>query len=318
MFRVALTGGSGMIGSDLLIRLLKKRYFVKVIDNLTSGRVENLEKAKDFDNFKFLKGDIKDINTLTKFFKDTDLIFHLAANPDIKFRNGDPTDKDLKENTIGTYNVLEAARINNVGKIVFTSSSAIYGEPSLFPTPENYGPLIPISLYGASKLADEALITSFSNLFDIKAWIFRLANVVGDKSRKKGTTVLTDFIKKLRDNPKHLEILGNGNQKKSFLWVEDCIDGMLNIIEKANGNTNIINLGNTDSITVKEIASIVVEKMNLKNVEISYTGGDRGWKGDSPLMLLDTSLAKRYGWSAKYSSRDAVKKSAEILIDKEL
>jgi len=314
MSKIIVTGGAGMIGSSLVLKLLEKGNSVLVLDNLSSGKIENLSIANKYKNFDIQETDIKNLKSLIKSFKGVDQIFHLAANPDIKFSTGDSTDKDLKENTIGTYNVLEAARLNKVKKIVFTSSSAIYGEPTVFPTPENYGPLKPISLYGASKLADEALITSFSHLFDIQVWIFRLANVVGDKSRKRGTTVLTDFIEKLKKNPKHLEILGNGKQKKSFIWVEDCLEGMLTVIEKAKENVNIVNMGNIDSITIDEIAQAVILKMGLKGVKISYTGGVRGWKGDSPLMLIDTTKAKSYGWSAKYSSREAIEKSAEILI----
>lgn len=314
MSKIVVTGGAGMIGSSIVLELLKQGSEVLTLDNLSSGKIENLSEAKKFKNFKFEKADVKNLNILVNHFKKAETIFHLAANPDIKFSPGDRTDKDLKENTIGTYNVLEAARLNNIHKIIFTSSSAVYGEPAIFPTPENYGPLKPISLYGASKLADESLITSFSHLFDIQSWIFRLANVVGNKSRKKGTTVLTDFIKKLQVNPKELEILGNGKQKKSFLWVEDCINGILALTEKANDKTNLINLGNNDSITIDEIAKIVISEMKLKNVKIRYTGGERGWKGDSPHMLLDTSYAKKLGWSAEFNSKEAIIKSARSLI----
>lgn len=314
MSKIIVTGGAGMIGSSLVLKLLEKENEVLVLDNLTSGKIENLSKAQKFKNFKFENADIKNLNSLIKYFNGAEEIFHLAANPDIKFTPGESTDKDLNENTIGTYNVLEAARLNHVQKIIFTSSSAVYGEPLVFPTPENYGPLKPISLYGASKLADEALITSFSHLFDIQAWIFRLANVVGDKSRKKGTTVLTDFIQKLQKNPKKLEILGNGKQKKSFLWIDDCIDGILTMVNKSKNKVNLMNLGNCDSITIDEISKIVISKMGLKNVKISYTGGERGWKGDSPLMLLDTKIAKSLAWKAHYSSAEAIAKSAEKLI----
>lgn len=315
MSKIIVTGGAGMIGSSLVQKLLKNGNNVLVIDNLSSGKIENLSSAKKFSNFKFQKADIKNLSSLVELFQKADCIFHLAANPDIKFNLQDATDKDLKENTIGTYNVLEAARINKVKKIVFTSSSAVYGEPTIFPTPENYGPLKPISLYGASKLAGEALITSFSHLFDMRAWIFRLANVAGEKSRKRGTTVLTDFIQKLQKNPKKLEILGNGKQKKSFLWIDDCVEGIIKITEKANEEVNVVNLGNKDSITVDEIAAVVIDKMDLKDIKIFHTGGERGWKGDSPLMLLNTSLAKSLGWQAKLSSEKAIEKSAEKLIE---
>ena len=315
MINYFVTGGAGMIGSGLVIRLLKAGNRVTVFDNLSSGKIENLDEAKSFDGFKFIEGDIKNLKAITDSLIGSDFIFHLAANPDIKFLEGDPTDKDLKENTIGTFNVLEGARVNKIKKFVFSSSSAVYGEPNIFPTPEGYGPLEPISLYGASKLAGEGLITSYSHLFDIQAWIFRFANVVGDKSRKRGTTVLTDFIGKLKKNPKQLEILGNGKQKKSFLWVEDCLDGMLKVTENAKEKVNIVNLGNSDSITIDDLAKTVVDKMGLENVETTHTGGDRGWRGDSPQMLLDVTKAKKYGWIAKYSSREAIERSAEKLIE---
>lgn len=311
-----ITGGAGCIGSELAARLLKEGNEVVVYDNLSSGKIEHIKDFMDNKKFKFVEGDILDMNFLTKSMKGCDFVFHLAANSFIKYFPGDTTDRDLKINTIGTYNILEVMRLNGVKKIAFTSTSPIYGEAKIMPTPENYEPLETVSLYAASKVAGETLISSFSHMFGMQSWIFRIANTVGGKSRKIGGTIISDFVEKLRKNPKELEILGDGQQSKSYMTVDDCINGMLYCIKHANERVNIFNVGPDDSVTVNEIAQIVVEEMDLKKVKFRYTGGDRGWLGDVPRFLLDTKKIRKLGWKPNYTSNEAVRIATRNLLGK--
>jgi len=304
-----VTGGAGFIGSNLVDALLEKGYEVTVYDNLSLGTKDRLKQHLNNNNFTFVNADLLDFQKLSSSIKDHEVIFHLAANSDIS--NNNVTDIDLKQGTLATYNVLEAMRLNGIKKIVYSSTSAVYGEPKVMPTPEDYGPLQPISLYGASKLACEGLMTAFSHNFDFQVWIFRFANIIG----KKGTHgVLVDFIRKLRNNPKELEILGDGKQKKSYLEVMECVDGILFGLEKAKEQVNVYNLGCNSSTQVDTIANIIVEEMSLKNVKFRYTGGRRGWKGDVPVMSLDVSKINKLGWKAKLTSDEAVRKSVKDLL----
>lgn len=313
---ILVTGGAGCIGSDLVKELLKK-HNVTVLDNLSSGKNEHIQEFTGDDNFELAEGDVLDKDVLSAVMKNKDMVFHLAANPDIKFVPGERTDKDLQQNTIATYNVLDSMQMNNVKKIAFSSSSVVYGKADKMPTPEDYGPLKPTSLYGASKLACEGLISAYCHMFDMKGWIFRFANIVGDKSRKKGRTVISDFIFKLKENPKELEVLGDGKQSKSYMLVDDCVAGMLFAIEHANDKVNIFNLSTTDSITVDKIAEIVIGEMRLKNVKLKYTGSAGGWPGDITNFLLDVNKLKKLGWATKYSSEEAVRMAARRMLEKE-
>lgn len=309
-----VTGGAGCIGSELAARLLNEGHGVVVFDNLSSGKLEHIKDLIGSKKFRFVKGSILNLKLLAKSMKGCDFVFHLAANSFIKFKAVDPTDNDLKHNTIGTYNVLEAMRLNGIKKIAFTSTSPIYGEAKKVPTPENYGPLETISLYAASKVAGETLISSFSHMFGMQSWIFRIANTVGGKSRKVGGTIISDFIEKLRKNPKELEILGNGRQSKSYMTVDDCIDGMLYGIKHANDTVNIFNVGSDDSVTINEIARIVIDEMGLKDAKIKYSGGDRGWVGDVPKFQLSVEKINRLGWKAKHTSKEAVRIAARQML----
>jgi UDP-glucose 4-epimerase len=312
--RSFVTGGAGFIGSHLVDRLLKDGGEVTVFDNLCSGKMEFLEKHENDPNFTFIKGDILDLDALKENIKGSDLVFHIAANPDIRLGT-EVTDTDLKQGTVATYNVLESMRLNEVKKIVFSSSSAIYGEAALIPTPENYGPVIPISLYAASKLASEALITAYSYTFNMEGWIFRFANVIGDRGTHG---ILVDFIRKLRTNPAELEILGDGRQSKSYLLVQECVDGIIYAINNSHEKINIYNLGSSDQIDVTRIAEIVVEEMGLKldEVNFNYTGGKRGWRGDVPQMRLDVDKIKELGWMAENDSENAIRLSVKALLSK--
>jgi len=310
--RVLVTGGAGFIGSHLVEELLRKGYQVTVYDNLSSGKEEFLREHLGRKNFKFVKGDLLDFRTLTEVVKGQDLVCHLAANPDIR-KGSEQPDLDLKQNTLATFNLLEAMRLSEVRLLSFSSSSTVYGEAKLFPTPEDYGPLLPISLYGAGKLAAEGLISAYCHTFGFRAWIFRFANIVGPKQTHG---VIVDFLEKLRRNPNELEILGDGNQTKSYLWVKDCVKGMLLAMERSEGELNVFNLGNVDRITVRRVAEIVCEETGLRP-SFRFTGGRRGWPGDVPEMMLDITRICLLGWRPRYSSEEAVRKTVRILLGKE-
>lgn len=305
--KVLVTGGAGFIGSHLVDRLIKEGNEVIVLDNLSTGKRENIQQHFSNPNFKFYRVELL-TDKIDKYFKSVDEVWHLAANPDVRAALKD-TKVDINQNILITYNVLEAMRKNDVRRILFTSSSTVYGEAKKIPTPEDYAPLIPISLYGATKLACEALISAYCYTFDMNAVIFRLANIIGPRSTHG---VIYDFINKLRKNPNELEILGDGNQKKSYLHIDDCIEAMLIGVKNAKEKTEIFNVGSEDWITVKKIAKMVSEEMRL-NPKFKFIGGKRGWKGDVPLMLLDVSKIKSIGWKPKYNSFEAVRITVKCL-----
>jgi UDP-glucose 4-epimerase len=301
-----VTGGAGFIGSNIVDRLIANpENSVTVYDNLSTGKREFLVEHESNERFKFIQGDLLNLDKVKESISGHDFVFHMAANADIRLGT-DKTDTDLKNGIRATYNVLESMRIASVPKIAFSSSSTVYGEANVMPTPENYGPLIPISLYGGAKLGAEALITAFTHSFDLQAWIFRFANIIG----RRGTHgVIIDFVNKLKNNPNELEILGDGKQQKSYLLVDECIDSMLFAIEHANDKVNIFNLGCTDHLSVTRIGELIVEAMGLKDVEFKFTGGARGWTGDIPKMLLDTNKIQALGWSSQLNSEGAIRQA---------
>jgi UDP-glucose 4-epimerase len=303
-----VTGGAGFIGSHLVDKLMEK-CSVTVYDSLSLGKESHIRHHFDNKNFKFIKADLLDFDTLNKTIQGHDVVFHLAANSDIS--NNKVTDIDLKVGTIATYNVLEAMRLNRIKKIVFSSTSSIYGEARIKPTPEDYGPLFPISYYGASKLACEALISTFCHNFQMQSWIFRLANIAGDRGTHG---VIIDFIKKLEKNNKELEILGDGEQAKPYLYVKDCVDGMLYGFSNSNEEVNYFNLSSEGSTKVKTIASILVEEIELKNVKFKFTGTARGWSGDVPRVEMDTRKLAKLGWKSKMSSDESLRKAIKELL----
>jgi UDP-glucose 4-epimerase len=308
--RILVTGGAGFIGSYLVDRLIEKGNIIAVFDNLSSGKIGFIEKHLENPNFTLIKGDLLDQKEIERGCRDVDFVFHVAANPDVRLGTSD-TKVHFDQNILATYNLLEAMRKNSVKKIAFTSTSTIYGEAHIMPTPENYGPLIPISLYGASKLACEALITSYSHTFDIQAWIFRFANIVGPRSTHG---IIVDFIKKLRENPTQLEILGDGKQEKSYLHVSECVDAIFYAIEESKKDVNIFNIGSEDTISATRIGEMIIEEMRLSDVRFTYTGGNRGWKGDVPRMRLDIGELKAIGWKPVYTSERSVRETARALI----
>lgn len=309
--RNLVTGGAGCIGSDLAAMLLSRGEEVTVADNLSSGKIEHIEPLRANAGFRFLEGDLENSSFVESLMDGVDMVWHLAANPDVKFVEGDPTDKDLRQNTVCTYNVLEGMRRAGIRKLVFSSTSAIYGISPVQPIPESAFCPQPISLYGATKLGCEAMISAFANLFAMRCWIFRFANIVGPKVRKKGRTVIGDFILRLQQTPEKLLILGDGKQAKSYLLSEECVEAMLFAVEHAQEPLSVYNLGCDDSLLVTRIAALVVEAMGLSNVRYEFTGGEGGWPGDVPRFRLDVSAINRLGWKARLNSEQAVRRAIE-------
>jgi len=305
-----VTGGAGFIGSHLVDRLMKEGKEVTIYDNLASGSDENIKQHFGKKNFKFIKADLLDSDNLKKVMKDQEIIWHLGANTDIPGGNR-MTKFDLKNCTIATWNVLEAIRELGLKKILFTSSATVYGEAPPISLSETYGPLLPISLYGAGKLAGEGLMSAYSHLFSIQAWIFRFANVVGARMNHG---VIFDFIQKLRKNPKELEILGDGKQEKPFFLVEDCIEGMFCAFQNSDKQCDVYNLGSDSFTSVTKIGQIVAEEMGLKEVKFKYTGGKRGWLGDVPIVHFNIEKMKKFGWQPSYNSDEAVRIACQRLL----
>jgi UDP-glucose 4-epimerase len=313
--KVLVTGGAGFIGSHLVDALMTRGAKVCVFDNLSTGTQQNIKQWLNNPNFTFIKGDLLKPTDLKKLEEEHyDLVFHLAANPEVRIGLTNPH-IHFQQNIVATHNLLESLRkTKNTPTIIFTSTSTVYGEPTKMPTLEDYAPLKPISTYGASKLACEAIISAYAYTYDFKAIIIRLANIVGPRS-KHG--VIYDFIQKLKANPKELEILGDGTQNKSYLHINDCVEAMLLGLEKTKNQVEIYNIGSEDQTTVKTIAEIVTKGMKLKNVKSKFTGGvdgGRGWKGDAKNMLLDISKLKGLGWKPKLNSEQAIRKAAKHLI----
>jgi UDP-glucose 4-epimerase len=315
MERILVTGGAGFIGSHLVDALMKEENNVVVFDNLSSGKLENISQWIGNQNFKFVKGDLLNLNDIKKVFKEYeyDAVFHLAANPEVRVSTLIPK-VHFDNNIVATFNLLEAIRLSKIRKFVFASSSTVYGEAKMIPTPENYVPLSPISIYGASKLACEALAISYAHLQNFTTIILRFANIIGPRS-KHG--VIYDFIIKLKKNPHELEILGDGSQTKSYLYVDDCINAILITYRKVQKGVETFNVGSTDQVGVIQIAKIIIKTLGLKDVNLTFTGGTedgRGWEGDVKNMLLDVSKLFTLGWKPKYNSEEAVKKTASLLM----
>ncbi len=308
-----ITGGAGFIGSHLVDTLISHNHHVTVFDNLSSGYTQFIDHHKNNPKFTFIHADLLDLKAITKALLGHDTVFHIAANPDVR-RGADEPDI-AKNDIIATYNLLNAMRQHHIKKIVFSSSSTIYGETPKKPLPENYGPLLPISVYGAAKLAAEGLITAFTHTYNMQSWIFRFANVVGSRGTHG---VIVDFIHKLQTNPHTLEILGDGKQQKPYLNVTDCVNGILHGYTHAHEEINVFNLGTESATDVTNIAKFVTHAMNLKNVQFSYTGGKRGWKGDIPHFQFDITKIKNLGWKPTLSSDEAVQYAIQDILGNNL
>ncbi len=312
--RALVTGGAGFIGSHLIDKLCEGGFDVVALDNLSSGRIENLRRWMNSPYFTFVKADLLDINeAILNVIRGCDIIFHLAANPEVRVGLTSPR-VHYELNVATTFNLLECIRrVEGLRMMIFTSSSTVYGEPSIIPTPED-APLKPISIYGASKMASEALIMSYAYTYGFNAIIYRLANVVGPRSRHG---VLYDFIKKLLEDSEKLEILGNGMQRKSYVYIDDCIEAMLFCMNKSQEGVNVYNIGSEDQVSVREIADIVCEEMKIENVKYFFTGGvngGRGWVGDVKNMLLSIERIKKLGWSPRLNSKQAVREAIKAIL----
>ena len=310
---ILLTGGAGFIGSNLVQRLLADGEDIHVLDNLSSGRMASLEGARKYRNFWFHHLDLLNTDPLA-LPKDCKTIYHLAANPEVRISATNPS-VHFSQNVVATFNLLEAARRIDAETLVFTSTSTVYGEATMVPTPENYSPLEPISMYGASKLACESLIVSYAHTYGMRAVIYRLANIIGEDSTHG---VIYDFVNKLLKDPTQLEVLGDGKQNKSYLHISDCIAAIMMGVSLSKERVGVFNVGSRDQIDVKEIAAAVIAEMQLPNTQMHFTGGvdnGRGWKGDVKNMLLDVQKIAAMGWNPRYNSAEAVGLTTKRIVE---
>lgn len=316
--KAVITGGAGFIGSCLSEALARSGWEITIFDNLSTGSKDNLaELIQDSagNHLKLIVGDCLNRNSMKMAIEDCDVIFHFAANPEVRMEMNSPK-QCFQQNVVASHNVLESFRESRAETFVFASTSTVYGEAKTLPTPENYAPLEPISVYGASKLAGEALVSSYCHAFDRHGIILRLANVIGPKS-KHG--VVCEFMARLFQGARGLSILGDGTQNKSYIYVDDCIDAILATMKHVDAPVNVFNVGSEDSLSVKEIAITVGKTMGLPKLEFSFNGGlddGRGWVGDVKAMLLDVTKLKSIGWTPKLKSRAAVELTAKGILQR--
>lgn len=310
-----VTGGSGFIGSHLCEGLSKQGCSVTIFDNFSSCSKRNIKALLNEkpEAVYLYEGDCTSSQDVRRSLKNIDVLFHFAANPEVRLELCDPA-TCFQDNVYATHVLLEEIKNTQIHTIVFASTSTVYGEANIIPTPENYSPLEPISIYGASKLASEALVTAYAHTYNKNATILRLANIVGSRSQRG---VINDFVSKIRSNPHELKILGDGTQRKSYLYINDCIEAILVSLTKSNRSVQIFNIGSEDQVNVKSIASIIAEEMGLQEINLKFSGGvedGRGWIGDVKNMLLDVSKLKVLGWKPKLTSEMAVRKATQDLL----
>jgi UDP-glucose 4-epimerase len=303
-----VTGGAGFIGSNLVDRLVGAGHTVVAYDNFSTGQERFLSEAKRSPQFTLHQGDTLDLASLTQAMTGADFVFHLAANADVRFGTQHPR-KDLEQNTLATFNVLEAMRQNGIRRLAFSSTGSIYGEPDIFPTPETAPFPVQTSLYGASKLAGEGLIEAYCAGFNFQGYIFRFVSILGERYTHGH---VFDFYQRLRQNPAELSVLGNGRQRKSYLYVQDCIDAMLLATEKAQEKVNIFNLGTDEYCEVNNSIGWITEQLGLQP-KLTYTGGERGWIGDSPFIFLDCAKIRALGWRPKLTIREGILRTLAYL-----
>ncbi|HZT34176.1 MAG TPA: NAD-dependent epimerase/dehydratase family protein [Bryobacteraceae bacterium] len=303
-----VTGAAGFIGSNLVDRLLAEGHEVVGYDNFSTGQAEFLEAARRSPCFRLVEGDLLDRAALARAVAGCEQVFHLAANADVRFGTLHPL-RDLEQNTIGTAHVLEAMRASGVPGIAFASTGSVYGEPKVFPTPEDAPFPVQTSLYAASKLAAEGMIAAHCEGFGMRAWIFRFVSILGERYTHGH---VWDFYRQLREHPQYLDVLGNGRQRKSYLYVQDCVDAILLALERAAGKVNIFNLGTDEYCEVDESAGWIAQHLGL-NPELRHTGGERGWVGDSPFIFLDCHRIRSLGWRPKLGIREAVIRTVRFL-----
>jgi UDP-glucose 4-epimerase len=306
--KALVTGGAGFIGSSLVDRLLQRGDEVVAYDNLSTGMDEFLADARKSPRFTFIKADVLEEAALKRATEGVDVVFHLAANADVRFGTQHPR-KDLEQNTIATYNVLEAMRANGVKKIAFSSTGSVYGEAPMIPTPETCPFPVQTSLYGASKLAGEGLISAYCEGFGFQGWIFRFVSILGERYTHGH---VFDFYKKLLENPRELAVLGNGKQRKSYLYIQDCVTAMLTALEKAEDKVNVFNLGTDEYCEVDDSIGWITESLGLSPKRV-YAGGDRGWIGDNPIIFLDTSKIRALGWKPALTIREGILRTLTYL-----
>jgi UDP-glucose 4-epimerase len=299
--RCVVTGGAGFIGSNLVDRLLRDGHTVVAYDSFSTGQERFLSEASRSTRFKLHVGDLLETSSLCQAIRGADIVFHLAANADVRFGLERPK-KDLEQNTIATFNVLEAMRDNGVRRIVFSSTGSVYGEADEIPTPEDASFPIQTSLYGASKLACEGLIEAYCEGYNFQGYIFRFVSVLGERYSHGH---VFDFYKSLRRNPFELPVLGNGHQRKSYLYVHDCIDAILLAVQRSSEKLHIFNLGTDEYCELNQSIGWIVEQLGI-SPRLSYSGGERGWVGDSPFIFLNCSRIRALGWAPKLSIREGV------------
>jgi UDP-glucose 4-epimerase len=306
--RFVVTGAAGFIGSNLVDRLLGLGHEVTAVDNFSTGQREFLAEAAKSPKFRLVECDLLDLPAITKAFAGHDFVFHFAANADVRFGTQHPR-KDLEQNTIATFHVLEAMRAGGVKRIAFSSTGSIYGEAEVFPTPETCPFPVQTSLYGASKLAGEGMISAYVTGFGYQAFVFRFVSILGERYTHGH---VYDFYNKLLDDPTMIQVLGNGKQRKSYLYVQDCLDAMLTVIEKSKRPLTVANLGTDEYCCVDDSLGWICSELGVNPRRI-YTGGERGWIGDSPFIFLDTSYVRSFGWKPKLTIREAVVKTLRYL-----
>ncbi len=312
MSHYVVTGCAGFIGSTLVDRLLEKGHSVAGIDNFSTGQMRFLDGAQKNPKFTLAKVDLLNLDKLKENFSGAEAVFHLAANADVRFGTDHPG-KDLEQNTIATYHVLEAMRANGVKKILFSSTGSVYGEAKVIPTSEFAEFPIQTSLYGASKLAGEGMISAYCEGFGMQSWIFRFVSILGERYTHGH---VFDFYQKLQADPTRLLVLGNGFQRKSYLYVQDCIDAIFFALEKAKDPVNIFNLGVDNYVEVNDSIGWICDQLNLKP-RLEYSGGERGWIGDNPFIYLDTKKINNLGWSPRVSIKEGVIKTVKFLRENE-
>ncbi len=308
--RVVVTGAAGFIGSNLVDRLLAEGHTVVGVDNFSTGLRYFLEPALGNPQFRLVTGDILDQPTLLSAMQDSEFVFHLAANADVRFGADHPT-RDFEQNARGTANVLEAMRLSHVPAIAFASTGSVYGEATVFPTPEDHPFPVQTSLYAASKLAAEGLIEAYAETFAIRGYIFRFVSVLGERYTH-GHVI--DFFRQLTEHPESLEVLGNGKQRKSYMYVHDCIDAILTVLDRSKEKINMFNLGTDEYCEVNDSIGWISSELGCAP-RIRYTGGERGWIGDNPFIFLDCARIRALGWRPKLTIREAVVQTVRYLRD---
>jgi UDP-glucose 4-epimerase len=303
-----VTGGAGFVGSNIVDRLLDDGHEVVCFDDLSTGQLRFLESAEKRESFRLVRGNILDSDAVREASKGCETVFHLAANADVRFGPEHPG-RDLEQNTVGTFNVLEAVRKNGIERIAFSSTGSVYGVSTVIPTPEDAPFPVQTSLYGASKLAGEGLISAYCEAFGIRAWIFRFVSILGERYSHGH---VFDFCRSLFKDPSTLRVLGDGTQKKSYLYVKDCVDAVMIALEKCRDRVNILNLGTDEYVQVNDSIRIITNELGVSPA-LTYTGGSQGWIGDNPFILLRCDRIRSLGWRPRETIADSVRKTVRYI-----